>query len=385
MANTRKAGQLTQRTNDSWQIRIFLGRDDKTGKRRYYNETVQGTKKDAQKVLNEKLSSADKGKLVEKTSLTIKEFLTEWVLTIAKARVREATFDSYEYHLKQYVYEKLGNRKLSDLRTFEVQKHYNEMKAKYSARTIRYVHSILKNALDKAVEQRYISDNPCNFVELPKKQKKEINVFSPDEAQRFLEAAKTDKHGIVFEFALLTGARPEEYLALKWSDVGFARGAATFQRTLIWRKGGGWYFDEEMKTTLSRRTIPLPKTLLSKLRKHRIEQAEKMLATGACYARNDLVFATDEGQPIRYGNLTKRHFHAILKTAELGHHRLYSLRHSCATLLLASGENMKVIQERLGHADVNLTLSTYSHVLDGMQAQASDKLESMFYQSRKAS
>ena len=140
-----------------------------------------------------------------------------------------------------------------------------------------------------------------------------------------------------------------------------------------------------MKTTLSRRTIPLPKTLLSKLREHRIKQAEKMLATGASYERNNLVFATDEGQPIRYGNLTKRNFHSILKNAKLGHHRLYSLRHSCATLLLASGENMKVIQERLGHADVNLTLSTYSHVLDGMQAQASDKLESMFYQSQKVS
>ena len=83
-------------------------------------------------------------------------------------------------------------------------------------------------------------------------------------------------------------------------------------------------------------------------------------------------------------HVPKRHFHGILEVAELGHHRLYSLRHSCATLLLASGENMKVIQERLGHADVNLTLSTYSHVLDGMQAQASDKLETMFYQSRKA-
>lgn len=139
-----------------------------------------------------------------------------------------------------------------------------------------------------------------------------------------------------------------------------------------------------MKTTLSRRTIPLPKTLLSKLREHRIKQAEKILATGASYGRNDLVFATDEGQPIRYGNLTKRYFHEILKTAKLGHHRLYSLRHGCATLLLASGENMKVIQERLGHADVHLTLSTYSHVLDGMQAQASDKLETMFYQNRKA-
>ena len=253
------AGQIIKR-GESWLVRVFLGRDEKTGKRLYYNETIKGTKKDAQKVLNEKLSKSDKGKLTKKSFLTVEEFLSEWLGTIAKARVREATFDSYEYHLKQYIFEKLGNRKLSDLRTFEIQKHYNEMKAKYSARTIRYVHSILKNALNKAVEQKYISDNPCNFVELPKKQKREINVFSPEQARRFLEAAKSDKHGIVFEFALLTGARPEEYLGLKWSDIEFVRGTATFQRTLIWRKGGGWYFDEEMKTTLSRRTIPLPKS-----------------------------------------------------------------------------------------------------------------------------
>jgi integrase len=76
--------------------------------------------------------------------------------------------------------------------------------------------------------------------------------------------------------------------------------------------------------------------------------------------------------------------HRILAEAGLGHHTLYSLRHSCATLLLSRGENVKVIQERLGHADVKLTLSTYSHVLEGMQQQASNNLSDLLYEQAKA-
>lgn|SRR5215213_3728961 len=258
------------------------------------------------------------------------------------------------------------------------------MRTKYAPRTIRYVNTIFKNALSKAVTMRYISENPCNEIELPKKQTKEVKVFSPEQAKIFLEAAQNDKHGLVFEFALLTGARPEEYLALKWSDFDQKRKTVTFRRTLIWRKGGGWYFDEQMKTAHSRRTIPLPKQLLEKLKKHHIAQAKYTMSLGAAYERNYLIFANDEGKPLHYGNLTKRYFQSILNKANLGHFRLYSLRHTCATLLLAHGENMKVIQERLGHADVNLTLNTYSHVLEGMQAQASDKLETLLYEKKKA-
>jgi integrase len=300
----RRSGQIISKGKDKWLIRIFIGRDKATDKRLYDGELVEGNKSDAQKVLNKKLTSNDNGQLAKKTSITLKEYLKKWLQTIAKARVREATYDSYEYHLDHYLFEQLGGFKLSKLQTFDIQKYYNEMSEKYSPRTVQYVHTILKNALKKAVEMRYIADNPCNYVELPKKQKREIKVFSSVEAKMFLEAAQNDKHGLIFEFALLTGARPEEYLALKWSDLDISRGIITFQRTLIWRKGGGWYFDEQMKTTHSRRTIPLPKTLLEKVKKHRIKQAEQILKIGAIYERNNLIFATDEGQPLRYGNLT---------------------------------------------------------------------------------
>jgi integrase len=172
--------------------------------------------------------------------------------------------------------------------------------------------------------------------------------------------------------------RPEEYLALKWSDIDFEKHTATVQRVLIWRKGGGWYFSEP-KTAKSRRTLPLPESLFIKLKAHKRQQSEAILKLGQSYERNNFVFATDEGNPIRYGNLTKRHFHKILEKADLKGFRLYDLRHSTATLLLSEGINPKIVSERLGHASIVLTLDTYSHVLPDMQKEASSKLGQMLF------
>ncbi len=150
--------------------------------------------------------------------------------------------------------------------------------------------------------------------------------------------------------------RPEEYLALQWKDVDLERGTVMVRRALIWREtGGGWYFGEP-KTARSRRSIPLPPSTLRALKEHRRVQAEERLKAGAEYQNNDLVFATSEGGPIQPRNLKRRHLRPILERAKLPvSFRLYDLRHTCATLLLASGEHPKVVGERLGHATVTLT------------------------------
>ena len=151
------------------------------------------------------------------------------------------------------------------------------------------------------------------------------------------------------------------------------------RRTLVWRKGGGWYFGEP-KTSRSRRTLPLPMSLVGALIEHRRKQGESRLKKGADYQNNDLVFATSEGTPILLRNLVRRHFRPVITRAKLSESfRLYDLRHSCATLLLSAGENPKVVSERLGHASIVLTLDTYSHVLPSMQQAATEKLEKILY------
>lgn len=135
----------------------------------------------------------------------------------------------------------------------------------------------------------------------------------------------------------------------------------------------------ELKTRQSNRSIPLSTTAVAALRKHKVKQAQERLKLGALYQNFDLVFAAELGTPTAIGNLTKRHFKPMLKAAKLPDIRLYDLRHTCATLLLASGENPKVVSERLGHSSVVMTLDVYSHVLPNMQAAATTKMAQLLF------
>lgn len=237
------AGQIIRRGEKTWVVRIFQGRDE-NGKRRYLNQTIHGTKKNAEKYLTAKLRDKDLGINIEPASESLDKYLEKWLQSVVRSRVREATFDDYKYVLDRYVRPTLGAIKLCDIRSIDIQKVYGDMldERELSARTVRMTHAVLSSAMKQAVRWHMLSRNPCEFVDLPRMGRKEMQALSPEEATCFLEAAKADRLGIVLSFALATGMRPEEYLALKWSDLDLCAGIATVRRTLVWRKGGGWYF-----------------------------------------------------------------------------------------------------------------------------------------------
>jgi len=378
------AGQIIRRGERTWLVRVFLGRDPHTGKRRYHNHTVKGAKKDAQRYVNGVLRDIDMENFVEPTKMTLNGYLDHWLETATRPGVRQRTYEGYEGLLERHVRPPLGDRRLHQLTPIEIQALYSDLQTQgLSARTVRYVHAVLSSALKQAVKWRMLSQNPASFVDLPRIEKKEMGAFSAEQATAFLEAAKEDRWGTLFAFALATGMRPGEYLALRWSDIDLQVGTATVRRSLVRRKDGGWEF-EEPKTKNSRRTIPLPASLVTAVAKHKREQAEERLAKGPKYENQDLVFASSTGHPLDQINLIRRHFKPTLKRAGLPKEfRLYDLRHGCATLLLLAGENPKVVSERLGHASITLTLDTYSHVLPSMQQRAAEKLEALLF-SRKA-
>lgn len=377
--NSRIRGQILERGTNTWLVRIFRGRDA-NGKKIYFSKLVNGTKSDANKYLTGKLREQDLGALIETTRQTLNEHLDYW-LKVMKARVELQTYNSYESLLRVHVRPRIGCLKLSNVKIQDVQEVYEEMIINGSSpSTVHHVNAPLSMALKKAVELNYMIKNPCDFIELPRQIKVETKALSTEQSRRFLEFAKSSKHGLIFEFAIISGMRPEEYLSLQWADVDFVRSVATVRHALVWLKGGGYKFGKP-KTQKSRRTISLPQDLMFKLKEHRRRQMEERFKLGVGYSNLDLVFASDIGTPLNYRNLTLRHYNKILAQAGLGEEGfvLYSLRHTCATLLLAAGENPKKVADRLGHSSVRTTLDTYSHVLPEMERSTADKLGNMLY------
>lgn len=316
------------------------------------------------------------------TSTRRKAYLAKWLETVAKPRLRERTLASYTDLAKRYIVPKLGDRRLDQLRPADVQQFYADLQQRgLSPRTVRYVHAVLRSALGQAVKWNTLPRNVATLVDLPKQQRKEMQALSPEQAERFLQAAASDRFGCLFTLALITGCRPGEYLAAQWKDIDFDTGMVTIQRAITDGKDG-WTFSEP-KTARSRRSIPLPPVLLRMLQEHRKRQAEERLAAGPSYRNYDLIFANAVGEPLDRHNLAVRHFKPLLRAAGLPESlRLYDLRHSCATLLLAAGEHPKVAAERLGHASTVMTIDVYSHVVPTMQQRATERLESMLFSGR---
>ena len=375
------AGQIIKRGDRTWLVRIFMGRDAK-GKQIFHHKTIHGTKKDAEQYRNKAIREKDLGTFIEPSPITVDDYMKKWLETAARPRLRDNTYREYEGLLCRYVSPALGGKRLSDVRPLDIQSLYATMSEKnLSARTIRFTHSVLSSAFKQAVRWRMLFQNPCGSVELPRKVSQEMQSLTPIEAARFLAEAASDRWVALFVLALATGLRPSEYFGLKWSDIDLEQGLVTVQRSLIWRsyRGGDWYFGEP-KTPRSRRRIPLPDSVVRALIQHKRRQAEERLREGAAYKNLDLIFATSEGQPLIRLNVIQKHFKPILERAKLpATLRLYDLRHTCATLLLAANENPKVVSERLGHSSITLTMDVYSHVLPDMQQGASDKLERILF------
>ncbi|MBS3982821.1 MAG: site-specific integrase [Dethiobacter sp.] len=338
-----------------------------------------GLSEEAARVLSK--AERDTGTFVEPGKETLAEYMDEWLNTVVKARVREVTYRDYLDRTRLYIKPALGELRLPQVTPDGIQALYSKMlESGLSPRSVRYVHAILRNALQQAVKWGKLYRNPADLVDLPRQKKEEMKVLTPAEAARFMDAVIYSPWKAFFSLLLSSGMRPSEALGLKWPDIDFEGGKITVNRSLTRPRGAAWVLDET-KTNKSRRTIPLPASVMADLREHKADQSAVKLKKkkGGQYNDMGFVFTSENGEPARDNNLLKRHFKPLLKDAGLPDIRLYDLRHTCATLLLAAGENPKVVSERLGHASISLTLDTYSHVLPDMQKAATEKLETMLF------
>jgi integrase len=372
MAKKRGKGEGTiyQRKDGLWTAQITTGINPATGKsvrKTYYGQT----RSEAARKMNEGLNKIQKGILETAKRETLNDWFEEWIEG-RKYAIEEGTYLNYKDLYRCHLERAIGHIKLKDLKTIHIQTLFNSIheNKKLAVSSLKRVHMVLNACLKKAVKKGLISRNPCDLLELPKSEHKEMQVMKSEELPIFLNAIKNSPHYTAFMLELNTGLRRGELLGITWKDIDLETGTLTIRQQLT---GNGRI--KGLKTESAYRTIQIQGEIIKILKKHKKQQTERQLMLGAAYNNNDLVFCNDDGRKL-IPRVVTAHYKDILKRAGINPKlRFHDLRHSFATFLLETGKvSPKTLSEMLGHSNVKFTLQVYTHVTDRMKGEAAEAI-----------
>jgi integrase len=413
---TLKAQKGKPRAPKEWHVRLTFGttRRDAKGKiiydqitRRCDPETAERAAEVVQFIRDEVESKRTRKPTGRQT---LGDFLA-YYLSVKQDSVTKRTYEFYSYlfehHLKTHA---IAKEALVDLKTLDLQTFFSNLAA--SPQRKRKVYVFMNMAFRQAITWELLVKNPAIGVVLPKFKPKESLAMSPAEARKFIEACRKDDRYIVFEFALETGLRPQETLAMRWQDVDLARRRISVKKAIAEGFVGGGFEVKDPKTESSKRTNGISVQLRDRLLRHKQLQDEYLdqirdefdapLTTqkktkGVNYAarklrrqlagekledfrKYDLVFPATNGKPQAKGNLNRREFKEVLKLAGIDpkKYSFETLRHTCLTFL-ANHLHPKKLQKYAGHAEMSTTMKYYVHVDDESQFEGSDHMSAALY------
>lgn len=375
MAKQRKrsvhgGGSVFQRKSDGrWVASI---KDPETGK---YIRRYAETEKEANDLLDDIKSEIRQNALVTGPRQTVEKYLLNWFENIQKLEVRSTTYLRQEPILYKTILPALGHIQLRKLTPDHVQRLYTEkVKEGWKPGSIRNIHKILHKALKNAMRRRLVPQNVCDLVSLPRQVKHKAQVLTKEQIIHLLKTARGHQLEPLIVLGLGTGMRHGEIGALRWQDIDFEENTLRVERTVSFVSGHG-YLVGEPKTENSRRKIVLPRFVMRFLERHQIHQQEQRAAIGPHWQKMDLVFCGLTGG-FRNPTANGKCFDRLLARAGLPHMCVHDLRHNAATLL-AARMNMpaNVVQELLGHDDIETTLGLYTHSDLEMQRKMMDNLD----------
>ena len=338
--------------------------------------SVKGTRKEAEKRLSQILHELDTGTFMKPGKTTLGEFLEKWLGDYVKPNLSPRGSERYESIALVHLIPSLGSTKLAQLRPEHLQNHYAaKLSEGFSALTVRYHHTVIHKALQTALKWGLVNRNVADGVDVPRAHYSEMQTWDEEDVAHFLEANEGSPYYPLFYTALFTGMRRSELLGLRWSDIDLLLCHVYVNRSLHHLKDGNYVFTQP-KSARSRRTIALSPSAVMVLNEHRDRQALDRAKLGMLLKDDDLVFSTLEGQPLR-PNTVSRAWARMAAQAGVKVIRLHDARHTHASLMLKHGIHPKVVQERLGHASIQITLDTYSHVAPGLQEAAATRFDKL--------
>ena len=363
MVKRRSKGEgsiFYSKKENTWIAEINLPDGTAKRKRSKRQQVVRDWLLDARK-------SIQTGVLPKNDQITVSQFMDRYFEDVVKLSVRPTTFIANESLLRLHIKPMIGKIKLTQLRPDHLQTLYAEKrKSGLSPRMVQMIHSVIHKALKQALMWGLVTRNVSDLVEKPKVERKTFIVWSLEEVRLFLDAVKDHRFYPIYTLAIAGGLREGEILGLFHEDISWEQNMINIRRAVVTIPGKGSVLIEP-KSAKSRRPIPLPDYCMNVLKKHCEGQKENRY----------FVFTTKNGTPFLARNLI-RHFKQVISETKLPNIRFHDLRHYHASYLLSQGVHPKVVQERLGHSQISLTLDTYSHVIPSLQNEAAEKLESIF-------
>ncbi|HZR88413.1 MAG TPA: tyrosine-type recombinase/integrase [Bradyrhizobium sp.] len=365
-------GHIRERSPGHWAIILDLY--DAAGNRRRKWHSYKGTKRGAQKECARLITEMEDGEYVEPSNGTLAEFLERWLKHI-KPNVSPRTHERYEQIAKKNIVPLLGAKPLSKLQPIEISEAYAKAlesgrcdgKGGLSPRTVHHMHRVLYSALGQAERWKLIARNPAALLEKrdrPRIERKPVATIDAPTTATVFDAARDRRLFIPLVLAALCGLRRGEITALRWKSVDLETGQLAVIASTEQTDAGA--IREKDAKSGKARTVALPSLAVDELRRWRLAQAEELLKLGIRTDDSWHVVTRADGEPLQPRSLT----HVMSAFLDEWGVTLHKLRHSHASHMLASNVHPKVVQERLGHSSIAITLDIYSHLMPNMQGDA---------------
>ena len=366
-------GSIEWIDTNKWRIRYDIpkGAD---GKRRQKTETIYGVRRQAERRLTEIEHDILGNRYVEPTEMTLAEYLDHWVRNYAEIAVRPRTLKGYHSIIRSHLKKNFGSVKVKHLTASQVQEYYAMcIRAGLSAHTVTHIHRLLSHTLKQAVRWNMLQRNVLEDVTPPSRKRPEIRILTNEEIDILLDEAKGADCFLPIHLGFFTGMRRSEILGLQFRDVNLEARILRVTRTMVDITGDQAHIDEP-KSRQSKRTITLREVTVDLLRSHYRTHAARMKDLGKRLTGPTQLCLRADGGVLTPDALSK----AFRKTADrCGFEgvRFHDLRHTHASLLLAAGVPIHVVQARLGHASIQTTIDVYGHLMPDADALATHRLE----------
>lgn len=378
--NVRKRGS-------TWSYQFYIGIVD--GKKKYKNKGGFKTKGEASKALNEALYEFENMGFVEPSNTPFSLVAEKWLEEYVKPLRKITTYNRYKELLKKYILPSIGALNICDIRIQHIEYILMAKNIEISSSTLQSIYTLINTIMNRALKLRLIKENPCKYIERPKREKFTPDILTPSEISTIVNKLDlSNEYDYMFYIALrLTlelGLRRGELAGLEWNNLKLSENSLVIKNNMIY--SNGHVYLTTPKTIESIRELYISDDLIALLKDLHKRQNKNKLQYGQFYKNiefNDLQYSLimrwDDGSYIHPMYYTKK-LTKVIKACNIDKRvRFHDLRHTNATLLLQQGVNSKVVQERLGHKDIATTLNIYSHVNKKMQKDATDKLTDILH------